>query len=306
VRIARMVQLSQETLEELADFARAGRIGAGGPIIRVLRAAPKIFIGDVASVRWAVEGATDVELRVTGPQIARTIPVAAAGELEIPGLPLGKCYIEMFATNGYAATTRSLTITVAAPPPSLQSRISGAVFEFGGAPLRLRWQAERAEQVRVEFDGQATLHPARGQIELAPRRPGRHVACITALGLGGAASVRHRIRAVVPPVQVALQVPQAVGYGSPARIDWTVTGGRTVTLTVNGQVIDAAPARGALTIDAIDRALHLILSATGHDGKIHERRARVTPTLLERVVTPTDLSGLLAPLPLAAIHGRDR
>ncbi len=301
--IALMVQLSREALEELADFARAGHIGAEAPIIRVLRAAPKIFIGDVASVRWAVEGATDVELRVTGPRVVRTIPVAAAGELELPALPLGKCYIDLLATNGHAATTRRLTITVALPPPSLESQISRAIFEFGGAPLRLRWQAERAEQVRVEFDGQVTLHPARGLIELAPRRPGRHVACITALGPGGAVSVRHRIRAVVPPVQIALQVPQTVGYGSTARIDWTVTGAQVVRLAVNDELFDAAPARGALNIHAIDREFHLILSATGHDGKIHERRALITPTLLEHVVAPTDLSGLLAPLPLAAIHG---
>lgn len=301
--IAHMAQLSAEALDELADFARAGRIGAEAPIIHVLRAAPRIFIGEAAAVHWSVEAASHVELRVTGPHVVRAISVAAAGELELPALPLGRYQIELLATNAHAVATRSLIITVAAPPPRLQSQISSSVFEFGTAPLRLSWQAERAEQVRIQFDGHVTLHPVQGETELIPRRAGRHVARITALGAGGAASVSHRIEAIVPPVQITLQVPQAASYGSPARISWTVTGARAVRLTVNEEVFDAVPARGALAIDTIDRDLHLILSATGHDGKRHERRARLAPGLLEHVVAPTDLSSLLASLPLAEIHG---
>ncbi len=299
--IARMAHLSAETLDELADFARAGRIGAEGPIIHWLRAVPNIFIGEAVAVQWSAEAASNVELRVAGLHVARAIPVAAAGDLVLPDLPLGRYQIELLAINAHAVASRSLTIAVVAPPPSLQSQISRSAFEFGTAPLRLSWQAERAERVRVEFDSRVTLHPPQGETELVPRHAGRLVAQITAIGAGGTVSVRHRIEAIVPPVQITLRIPQTTVYGSTARISWAVTGAQSVKIAVNDESLDAVPAHGVLKVAALDRELELIVSATGHDGKIHKHRALLAPSLLDEVLAPTNLSTLVAPLLLAAI-----
>lgn len=298
-----MARLSAEALDELAEFARAGRIGAEVPIIHWLSVTPKIFVGEAATVRWSVEGASDVGLRITGADIARVIPVAAAGELALPALSLGNYQLELLATNEHSVATRSVTVMVAWPPPTLQSQISHAAFEFGAAPLRLSWQTQRTEQVRIEFDGRVTMHPAQGETEISPRRAGQHAVRVTALGSGGAVSVCHRIRAIVAPVKMTLRVPEMVGYGLPARITWTVTGARAITLAVNEASFGAVPACGALAIDVIDREIHLLLSATGHDGTKQERRARLAPSLLEQIAAPTDLSALTAPLPLPAILG---
>jgi len=293
-----MARLSAEALDELAEFARAGRIGAEVPFIHWLSVTPKIFVGEVATVRWSVEGASDVGLRINGADIARVIPVAAAGELALPALSHGRYQLELLASNEHSVATRSVTVMVAWAPPTLQSQISHAVFEFGAAPLRLSWQTQRTEQVRIEFDGRVTMHPAQGETEIFPRRAGRYAIRVTALGAGGTVSVCHRIRAIVPPVRITLRVPEMVGYGLPARITWTVSGARAITLAVN-----LVPACGALGIDVIDRGIHLLLSATGHDGTKQERRARLVPSLLEQIAAPTDLSALTAPLPLSAILG---
>lgn len=290
-----MAHLSDDALDDLAAFAREGRIGADLPVIVRLDAPQHVYLGESLTIQWQVERGREITLSVTGNGIHRLEQVPSAGSIVLADLPLGTFRVELVALSGNGATTRTTAVSVRAHPPRLTVTLDSPTVVLGEKPARACWTSANAQYLEVEFDGRKDLHPLVGSAALSPAKAGRYRLAVTAYGAGGAVTEERDIEAVAPPLRIEFQAPMAVGHGEAIEVDWAVTGATRLELHVDSEPFGKVPCAARMEIQALHRAMALRLVATGWDGASHSRTLRLVPRLLVHTV---------GSLPLPAIAGR--
>lgn len=279
-----MARLSDDAFDDLAAFAREGRIGADLPAIVRLDAPEYVHLDESIAIRWEVERAREVTLSVTGNGIRRLDHVPSTGRIDLSDLPLGIYRVELVALSADGATTRTASFSVRAHPPRLTLTLDSATVVLGAKAARARWTTVNAHYLEVQFDGRKDLHPLEGDVELAPTRPGRYFLTVTAYGAGGKVTEEREIEVVAPPVRIDFHAPTALAYGRAVEVDWSVTGAIRLELHVDAEPFGEVPCTARVEIPSLDRAMALRLIATGWDGATHSRTLPLVPRLLIHTV----------------------
>lgn len=162
-----------DTFADLADFARAGSLGAGRrPRVDVFRAPRRVLMGDEITLSWRTSAARRVELAIHGgAELRRDVAHAGQWTLREPAPGLLQAELRLWGDDDQdqAAPSRveTIEIDVAAPPVRLRLQ-RRELSAPPGAVVRLRWTAEGAARVVITraLVAEVLEAPAIGAVDL--------------------------------------------------------------------------------------------------------------------------------------------
>ncbi|AKU92274.1 hypothetical protein [Vulgatibacter incomptus] len=238
-----------------------------------------VAVGAEVEIVWTTRGALSLE--ITTPEGGAYVVPEGDREQGRATLAVGASgRFTLVATRGEGVKEAELTVEVGDAPKIVDFAASAPAVNMGGGSLTFSWTTERATSVALAVNGApvdlGSRSPAADSIELTLR--GAATVVLTAANAVGTVDRTLEIPEVALPVIAAFAAtPARVGAGETFSLSWSTTGAHAVSLTRDGQPVEADPAGTTARIEQqLDADARYTLRATNLAGTFVTRELVVT------------------------------
>ncbi|MBI5423178.1 MAG: hypothetical protein HZA32_03770 [Opitutae bacterium] len=214
-------------------------VNVSAPVVGSFTAEPTVIVtGGSTTLAWAVDGASEVAIAA---DVGASPGVVTGNSRSVS--PTQNTVYTLTATNAAGAVTRTVSVAVKPPAPTISSfAVEPATIDQGGTAT-LSWVTNGATTVTIATDvGNAPGVVTGNSFDVHPSATTNYLLTATNETSSVTASVKITVRDPAPVIRSFAVAPNSITVGETAHLIWDVSGAATISV-----VADVGQSPGPLT-----------------------------------------------------------